>query len=172
MKQNYYIFLDIDGVLWDEEFITQLIDDGIRERKDDDIANHFKPGSMQALNFLLDTLKQNYEVVLVVSSSKRSDMKKTIQQLKNNNLTCVTKIDRTSLSLDTPRGEEILDYLKNKQDNKNYCIIDDEIEDIKPYVNKERIIKTSDQNALHKQQVVKFLKKIEHLKQTSEVLEP
>ena len=160
MKENFYVFLDIDGVLWDEQFINKLIKSGVRSKKDDSISNYFKPSSINALNFLICTLNQNFEVILVISSNKRLNMQETISQLKNNGLTKVNKIDRTPISLesfDMDRGLEIKNYLINKPNNQNHCVIDDEINDITPYIKKENIIKTSDQKALHQKQVETFL---------------
>jgi hypothetical protein len=172
MKQNFYIFLDIDGVLWDEHFISKIIKSGIRLKQDDSISNYFKPSSMRALNFLINTLKEHFEVILVISSNKRMDMQKTVLQLKNNGLTKVNKIDHTPVlleSFDMDRGLEIKNYLTGKPNNQNHCVIDDEINDITPYIKKENIIKTSDQKALSLTQVKEFLKREQVL---TEELEP
>lgn len=157
MKQFFYVSLDIDGVLWDEFFIKLLTDSGVREKGAGNIDLHLKPSSMAALNFLIDTLKENFEVVLVISSLKRFNMPKILNILKSNNLSSVSKIDNTLLSFDMKRGIEIKEYLCGKKDNKNFCIIDDEIKDIKPFFNKNKIIETSDQKALHISQVKQFL---------------
>lgn len=173
MKENFYVFLDIDGVLWDEQFIDKLIKNDVRERENDSLSNYFKPSSMDALNFLIDNLKQNFEVVLVISSTRRIDMPKITEQLKSNGLIEVSKIDRTAVSLDMfemDRGLEIINYLVKHNNSKNYCVIDDEVNDITPYIEKEHIIKTSDQKALHQKQVIKFLKRLNFNKENEQIL--
>ena len=142
---------------WDDAASTLVADRGMRTVSASNANGFFKPSSMRALNHLLSSLQKQFEVFLVVSSTRRFNMPLTLSQLKSNNLNFCGKIDCTPLSLDLPRGKEINSYLKGKPNNQNYCIIDDEIKNIKPYVNASRIIQTSDQSALNIRQVNNFL---------------
>ena len=157
MKKKFYIFLDIDGVLWDEPHILE-------QSKNDSLydslgKNAFKKESMQALNLLIEGLEQSYSVQLVISSDRRGDMQKTTKVLYDNELKYQNKIDKTPATLSQIRGFEIKKYLLQKNELKSYVVIDDEIADIKPFVPMEKIIKTSDQSALNLKQVKHFLNK-------------
>lgn len=146
MRKNFYVFLDIDGVLWDWPFIKEEVakgnlEKGCLEKQDGIFA--FKPESVSALKTLLEILMETYDVNLVISSSWRSDMAQTINTLIKYDLFNVKKIEATRLTTHRIRGLEIKEYLKDKPDNDNYCIIDDEISDIISFVKKDSVIKTS-----------------------------
>ena len=126
--KNFYIFLDFDGTMQDIEFIKQLHNFGVRKN----ITKIFKPESINALNFLIDNLCKDFNVVLVISSTWRRNMKETVYYLNKNNvhLNKINKIDKTGYFYDenniNHRDEEIKQYLKEKKENKNYVAIDDE----------------------------------------------
>ena len=126
--KNFYVFLDFDGKMNDIEFFKKLHDKGIKEG----ITKIFKPESIVALNYLLETLSKKYDVNLVISSSWRRDMDETIYYLNKNkiNLSVVKNIDKTGYVYDennkNHRDEEIKQYLYEKNEYKNYVAIDDE----------------------------------------------
>ena len=63
--EKFYIFLDIDGVLYDWVFIKNEINQG--RIKMGGLIRHFNPQSIYALNYLIDGLNKLYDVNLVIS---------------------------------------------------------------------------------------------------------
>ncbi|MBQ3494445.1 MAG: hypothetical protein IJA69_03430 [Clostridia bacterium] len=135
MKPDFYIFLDIDGVLYDHEFMKQSHQKGIIKR--------FDPKCIEAFNYLYARLTKNYNPKLVISSAWRANMKFTIETLIAHDLV-FDNIDHTPISR-TPnlRANEILEYLKDKKDKNNFVIIDDEYFDFLEHFPKSKIIKTN-----------------------------
>ena len=82
--KSFYIFLDIDGVLYDWDFIINEVESGRMQRGC--FIKTFKPESMYALNYLIQELSKNFDVKLVISSTWRSNLPFTIDTLKNNGL--------------------------------------------------------------------------------------
>ena len=156
MKENFYVFLDIDGVLWDWDY---LISNNI---KTTGTIKTFNPESVKSLNFLLTKLKDNFNPILVISSTWRNDMFETIKVLKENEVELNLKnLSKTPISK-TPelRGLEILKYLDSQENKENFVIIDDEMFDFKNHFKENRIIKTDIFKAgLNIKQVKTFLTK-------------
>lgn len=145
MKDKFYIFLDIDGVLWDWDFRKKEIDQG--KIKKGGMIKDFNPESIKALNFLISEINKNFNCFLVISSTWRLDMKDTIEILNENGLDYHNEFLKTDFSL-TPekRGErEILPMTEDL--NGNYCIIDDENFDYKQIFPQNKIIKTNIENS-------------------------
>lgn len=156
MKKNFYIFLDIDGVLYDWDYIITEMDSG--RMKKGSFINKFKPESMMALNYLIEKLSVVYEVQLVISSTWRSNLPFTIKTLKDNGLKYNKKIDATPIWDPAKRGEQILSYLIDKQCKKEFVVIDDEMFDFPLYFDKKNIIKTEMfHSALSKKHIDEFL---------------
>ena len=63
-KQPFYIFLDFDGVLNDFEGADNIFKFGGLFVSEND-KRTFNPYSIEALNYLIETLKQEYEVKLL-----------------------------------------------------------------------------------------------------------
>ena len=83
----------------------------------------------------------------------------TIKTLKSNGLKYNKNIEATPIWDPSKRGEQILDYLKDKN-NYNFVIIDDESFDFKKYFSNDLIIKTEMyHSALSLNQVENFLSK-------------
>ena len=142
-KQNFYIFLDIDGVLWDWKW-------RISEIKSGNIARggritQFNPESINAVNNLISKLNNFFNCQLVVSSTWRINKEFTIKMLKKNGLVVSddNSIHFTPLTLTRSRGQEVMDYLADKPDNNNLLIIDDEYFDFPKYFQKGQMIKTN-----------------------------
>lgn len=158
MKEKFYVFLDIDGVLYDWKYIKSL-----SPEHHGGIIQDFDPESIAALNYLIDVTKKNYEVELVISSSWRSNMDFTLKTLIRHGLQIkdinVSRIG--NFYYPCYRGKEIVKYLEDKDNKENYIIIDDETFDYKEFFEKNRIIKTdifvSD---LKKNMIDEFLKNI------------
>lgn len=155
--KNFYIFLDIDGVMYDWDYVIAETDAG--RMKKGEFIKKFKPESIDALNFLIQELEKSYNVGLVISSTWRSNLPFTIQTLKNNGLKYGKTIGRTPIYDPSKRGEQILDYLADKQDF-DFVIIDDEMFDFKKFFTQDNIIKCEMfHSALDGKMVKKFLSK-------------
>ncbi|MBQ8424746.1 MAG: hypothetical protein IJX17_01840 [Clostridia bacterium] len=138
-KENFYVFLDIDGVLWDWVWRLDQIDKG--KIKNKSFISEFKPKSVSALDNLLERLNEKYDTKLVISSTWRSNLEFTEETLKQNGFKYNGPLYSTPIT-GGKRGEEILQYLSDKPKGK-ILIIDDEYNDFKKYFKPEQIIKTS-----------------------------
>lgn len=136
MKPKFFIFLDIDGVMYDWNY---LVGNNI---KNGGIIKTYNPESIKALNLLIERLSTCYTPVLVISSTCRRDMLFTVKTLKDNGFIVNLRIYSTPIS-STPekRGLEILSFLKMQKDNQNFVIIDDERFDYKEHFSLDKIIK-------------------------------
>lgn len=163
MKTKFYIFLDIDGVLYDWEFILQKANKGEIKKG---IIKDFKPESIKALNLLIKELSQVYDVQVVITSAWRYNMRRTIETLNSQGVLYSGKYDKTQLGDPCMRGEQILEYLKDKPKGYRFVIIDDEMFNFNKYFSNDKIIKTNiSNNALSIEQVVNFLSnEIENIK--------
>lgn len=160
MKKHFYIFLDIDGVLWDYKWLKQEIENG--KIKKGGLIQSFNSESVNALNYLFKKLSNKYEIYLVISSTYRKDMNKLKSLFKDYKLNISTIQNICPLpSLNLTREEEILNFVvKNKA--KNYLIIDDETNNLKNLFSQKNIIKTNIYNSsLNMDMVKNALKNIE-----------
>lgn len=153
--KKFYVFLDIDGVLWDWNYLLK------NNIKSSGIISTFCPESIDALNYLIETLLQEYKPELVISSTWRHDMLQTVSALKKNGYNIkACRILSTEISK-TPdkRALEILSYLKSRKETENFVIIDDEWFDFKQHFDISHIIKTDMfKGGLDRQKVDNFLK--------------
>lgn len=156
-RKNFYIFLDIDGVLWDWDWRLEQIKQG-NIKKSISISN-FNQESIKALNLLISNISKRHNCVLVISSTWRTFMDWTKQVLIKNGVLLPQTIDRTELPISTNRGVEIANYLHNKKGNKNFVILDDESKNIRKIFPENKIIKTNIKNkSLEIAQVENWLK--------------
>ena len=138
MKSNFYVFLDIDGVLWDWKFIKQS-----KIKKGGKIVT-FNPESIEAVNYLFDELSFKYNPKLVISSTWRMNMDFTKKVLYGSGLRVR---EENIFSTDIipkfkSRELEVAKFLKEVKEKTNYLIIDDDY-DFKKYYNENRVIKTN-----------------------------
>jgi len=154
MKENFYVFLNIDSALLSESYDIE------KTSKDEKQKANFNPEGINALQFLFEKLGEVYDVNLVISSNWRLDMAKTINELYKSNLLNVKKVEATKVSTYDIRGLEIKEYLKDKANKNNYLVIDSETKDIASFLDKKRIMKILTEETLKKEQVTKFL--LEH----------
>ena len=159
MKKNFYIFLDIDGVLYDWEYIKGLMREG-KIKKGGKITA-FKPESIDALNYLIEKKSKEYNVNLVISSTWRHYMDAIVEKLKAAGVRYDGEFSRTPISGDSKkRGFEVKSYLANKV-NFDYVIIDDEICDYYKYFEPSKVIKTElYEHALNKEMIDTYLNKV------------
>ena len=142
MKENFYIFLDIDGVLWDWKYRISAIKEGKASKSG--IISSFNPESIDALNNLIALLDQNFSPELVISSTWRENMFATKKALYKNGLEFNKPINCTPRHLNPFfRGKEILEYLNSVGHTENYVVIDDGSFDFSNTLNKNNIIKTN-----------------------------
>ena len=161
--KKFFIFLDIDGVMYDWNYIKAEVDGGnfgARELK------QFKPESIEALNFLMDTMRETHKVQLVISSTWRDS---AIVPLYKNGAHLKGAVYSTPVLGDPAhRGVEIISFLEKwnlKEDEYDFVIIDDESFDFKTYFTDDQIIKPNIfSGALSLDMVKKYMKTKGYLK--------
>lgn len=125
-KPNYYVFLDIDGTLWCEYYLSKLNVDAetrklIQLDADDPLAGYenikLSSESVEAINTLIRSLKKKFDVKLVITSRRRNNLPKCINYLKVNGLEFDDTIFCTKSGM-TPRGIKILDFLNFMGENQ------------------------------------------------------
>lgn len=155
-KEKFYIFLDIDGVLWDFGHLINALNKQIPYKNT--AVKYFKKESMDALNFLIENLQNVFDVELVITSTWRKNMKLVEKVLTKNKLAYNKPLQRTEITAHSIRGQEIEDFLKDKPNKENLVIIDDVTKDIFAFFPMKNIIKTNLTKALNKKQVENFFK--------------
>lgn len=176
MREQYFIFLDIDGTLIDLEY-------GQRTRGpffsfgENTVLN---PESIEALNFLIDSLEQKYDTRLVITSGRRENLRACVKNLYDNGLKYDRPITCTPLE-DGRRGQKIVDFmmtsslprypkvqkvvdfiLRRYADHgyKNYVVLDNDVSKIRYEIPPERrIVTNAKRRALQPYQVEKYLTK-------------
>lgn len=176
-KENYYVFLDIDGTLWDAKFAYGIYGD---------IFNYIsyptlKKDSINAVNLLLRSLEEKFNTKLVITSRKREYMSECIDYLQKNGL----KYDKPIFCLpfgETYRGARIVGYMQ-EQNNKpehlsrpqnlfskllnafiikgsqNYVVLEDDFKLIKSSIPSRRLIFSNHQRkSITTKQVENYLK--------------
>lgn len=176
MQEKFYVFLDIDGTLWDYKNLA----------KRGKVVVGLNPESVQAVYALMDSLEQKYEAELVITSRRRVDWWSCLKFLKEQGFDIFRyNLHRTHLvNWKKPRGVKIAEYMYNdkigksfeepkvfprlfegflaKRENKkmksNFVVIDDDLKPLKNYVLPENIIKTNVKNkSLDLEMVESFL---------------
>lgn len=160
MKENYYVFLDIDGTMWDIKYVLYSLYFGSYS-----YLRQPNIESIDALNLLVHELSKVYNVQLIISSVLRKFFKRDIRIMKEFGLEYYKDIEITPINYLT-KSSAIKEYLLNKANSTNYLIIDDS-----PFVtlNKKypNIIKTNIINkSLSVKNVKSFLSKLDKLNDT------
>ncbi|MGN0961224.1 MAG: HAD domain-containing protein [Christensenellales bacterium] len=147
-KGKFYVFLDVDGVLWDWKWRLSEIKSGKIDRiKQGGLPSHFKPESVEALNKLLNYLDGFYDVQLVLSSAWRAlniDYVKKVFVKNGISSKYVENIDKTpfadmggrgfSKTELRPRGQEIMKYLEGQpQSEPSLIVLDNNCFDFDKY---------------------------------------
>ena len=163
MKKKFFIFLDIDGTLYDYNEIAAGHNlDGV---------DTLKQESVDALNHLIGKLEEKYEVKLGIISEMKYYMRPLIALLKQHNLQYNGRIEPVGGSYGLPksRGHQIYKHLlvwgKESLDNGYFVVIDDQDHDFATFFNKNNIIKTGGMRggALNMQDVEEFLERFPEL---------
>ena len=138
------IFLDIDGVLNVESYITAVFDickrEGIEPHSHlrDEFGNHFCPLTIRYLEWIIES----HDAKIVITSTWRMSGIQWIKDLwesrkRPGEIVGITSITRTfkneelSLKEKAERGKEIKLYLEQHPEITNYVIIDDD-DDVLP----------------------------------------
>ena len=140
MSDVVYIFLDVDGVLNNENYLVRCYNrNGHRP-----MSLYYTPFDPKCLNNLMKLcqyLESNHLApLLILSSTWRLDRDSLIvlnARLAEYGL----RIFDCTEFLEAKRGKEIKEYLANHIRYKDYIIIDDEMFDIYKYHNLDRLIK-------------------------------
>ena len=140
MKDKFYVFLDIDGVLNSQPFLREEL----KKRKLGKEITKLNPKNIDALNYLFKELSKQNNIELVISSSWRCNMPRTLQLLKEQGVNLPTLPTKSTMrdTYENSRGYEIYTYLTQVNEKNNFVIIDDEWFDFTNYFNKDNIIKT------------------------------
>jgi len=153
---KFFVFLDIDGTLWDWKYIKSL------PYKTHGIIKQYNPESIRALNHLLNILSKSYNPELVVTSSLRKNMVELLDDLISQGLDInIRGLEIGSTIFDVvankSRAQEILVYAKNTLSD-NFVIIDDDGFDYADHFPSNRIIKPNIfKGSLSKEMVDEFV---------------
>lgn len=167
MKEKFYVFLDIDGTLWDWDTL-------IKNQKKIIVLNE---ESVESLKVLLESIKRKYDLDLVITSRRRCCWNDCLCFLEMNGFDVRSYFpNKTQLErIKTPRGVKIAEYLRGDRlilgpfqkflarrilnaKKNNFVVIDDDLRPLKKYVPKENIICTdSVRRALDHEMVERFL---------------
>ena len=154
MRDNFYIFLDIDGVMFDWKY---RLSSG---KKLGGVIKDFNPESVKALNFLCNTLSEQFNTRVVVTSTWKLHWDTMLEVFATNgvDLGNVT-LDKTVTREDPRfRGREIVEYLGDDYNKANFVIIDDEMFDYREFFKMSDIIKTNMQDSsLNMDMVTSFM---------------
>jgi hypothetical protein len=175
MREQYFIFLDIDGTLIDFNY-GQYVRGPFFSFGENTVLN---PESIEALNLLIDSLEQKYDTRLVITSGRRENLHSCAKNLYDNGLKYDRPITCTPLT-EGRRGQKIIDFmmtsskskhptakkmvdfiLKRYADNgyENYVVLENNVSKIRYEIPpKRRIITNAKCRALQPYQVEKYLK--------------
>lgn len=156
--ENFYVFLDIDGVLNTASWFKKVNKLGLESLG---YSKHFSPQNVQELQYFLDQLKElKLEPNIVISSTHRiNGLQRIADDLNKNGLNYNLPYASTNTLHNQVRGMQIADYINENKSNKNFVVIDDETVDITGHIPQEHILKTSGffNDGLTKKEVDLFL---------------
>ena len=174
MREQYFIFLDIDGTLVDFEY-GQRVRGPFFSFDENTVLN---PESIEALNLLIQSLEQTYDTRLVLTSGRRENLRAFVKNLYDNGLkydrpiTCtpleegrrgqkIIDFMMTSSLPKYPKLQKVVDYLLRRYADhgyKNYVVLDNDVSKIRYEIPPERrIVTNAKKRALQPYQVEKYL---------------
>ena len=108
-KPIFSIFLDFDGVLNDLNTIPNLWKfGGIFVKRDD--RRVFNKESIVALNTLIDTLENKYDVELILTTFWRRNIDKCREILSNNGLNYMKEVKSLPMIVKSTRSKQVNKY--------------------------------------------------------------
>ena len=175
MRDEYFVFLSIDGTLIDLKY-GQYSRGPFFDFGENTALN---PESIEAVNLLLESLEQKYDTRLVITSGRRKDLIPCVTSLYENGLKYNRPITCTSLTPER-RGQKIVDFMMTSSLPKhpkiqnlvnfimrryadhgyeNYVVLENNTSKIRYEIPpKRRIITNAKKKALQPEQVIKYLK--------------
>lgn len=134
-KKDFYIFLDFDGVFNYFKWVLYAQNNDLYEEN----SLYICPDNMVVFNRILNEVRlNNFLPKIVISSDRRfAQMEELIEQLNKFGVDYKGNYDRTSyIAAGERRGFDIIQYLNKLNIKDDFIVIDDNVEDIKYYVNK------------------------------------
>lgn len=157
IKKLFFIFLDVDGVLNNEDYIEECYEKNGHHAMH---MNHvpFDPKCLENLMILVNKLREKYSVEIILSSTWR--LHEIDYEIVNARIAeyGLSLFDRTKY-MGNIRGLEIKDYLDNNKKCKNFLIIDDDPFDIVTYF-KDNLVLTNFKTGFNKEALDLALSKI------------
>lgn len=169
MKEKFYIFLDIDGVLNAMNAEELKSDDHVGYYEDDEeksIIGMYK-SRVNLFKRIYETISMKFDVEIIITSSWRVG---DVGLVNTNECLVRTGFDISEFNktLDSTeitrgdRGQEILDKMVEigiNKDSNRYIVLDDETFDIKDYIDSSRIVKPHHTTGLTEDLAVEFINK-------------
>jgi len=177
IKKPYYVFLDIDGTLWDASYRARIYGPFANVVQDPSL----NPESIKAINLLLRSLEEKFNTKLVITSSRRENMTECVRYLSFNDLNYNKPIFCTSFEPGI-RGDKIVSYMqqqgevgfkyptlknfiskilysKKNEDFSNYVVLEDTRKKVRNQIPRSRIIYSNhNKQSITTDQVVDYLK--------------
>ncbi len=110
LKPKYFVFLDIDGTLWDQQTAVYFHGPYADVQKEP----HFNPKSVAAINTLLASLEEQFDTTLVVTSGRRQNLAKCTEYLHREGVKYDKPIFCTPYTAEGSRGSKIIGFM-NKE---------------------------------------------------------
>lgn len=122
--KNFYIFLDIDGVLNNRKWIKKCVDCDLENQG---YSRFLDPSCIKALNTLTYTLENHFNVIIVLSSLWKLDGVDTVENfLKSHNLKINNTMMQTPNKPNHNRINEIMSFMAHNPIGTNFLVIDDQ----------------------------------------------
>lgn len=149
-KEDFYVFLDFDGVLYDLKYLAENAPSFKDIFTDDKKIFSYATDSIDALNKLFERLSSKYEPHLVISTFWRFlPTSLLVKSLVSSGLnTEGIEIHKTKITLHPhKRGLEVKDFLEHHDNSENFIIADDSyLENYLEFFPREKIVKTNIMN--------------------------
>ncbi len=111
MKEKFYVFLDIDGTLWDYSFL----------RKTNSLIYKLNPDSIDAVNRLINKIDEKFDCELVITSQRRKDWDECKNFLLSSGLKYDKELKRIKVNDKKPRGIKIAEYMENDLKGREFA---------------------------------------------------
>lgn len=149
-KEDFYVFLDFDGVLYDLKYLSENAPSFKDIFSDDKKIFSYASDSIEALNGLFERLSTKYNPHLVISTFWRFlPTSLLVKSLESSGLdTSDIEIHKTKITLHPhKRGLEVKDFLEHHDNSENFIIADDSyLENYLEYFPRAKIVKTNIMN--------------------------
>jgi len=140
MKKDFFVFSSLDGVLNSKLWLAKYKEFGLDQKG---YTKLICPDCLSALNYLIKRLSKKYNVKFVLSSLWRMNVEATKKKLILNGLDYKLELLQTiDFGVDSVRGLEIQDFIEKNGVKNNYLIIDDDADNVRPFHQEDKIIKT------------------------------